>query len=112
MTDTVTELREIARDLRASLVEHDLVCHELAPVVAGLAKARLVARARHLSDCPKMRLPDLDMWTEMDPDVERLRDKFEALNWHRMALKESMHSLRQILSAFQSTGRIEADLAR
>lgn len=112
MSDTLTILRKIAEDLRDDLAEHDMVCADLAGIDPLLGKARLVARAKCVHRNPKMRLDDITMYVEMDTEVEKLRDLHDAADWRRRAVKERLHTSRQLLSAFQSQGRIEADLTR
>ncbi len=110
--DTLTILREVSIRLREASDELEEVTAELSDATEVLAKARLVARAHVLAETPKMRLPDVEMFMEIDPDVEAARVTHASLMWRQKALKERLHTDRQVLSAWQTQGRIEADLSR
>ena len=112
MTDAISEIRQVASDLRIANDIAERSARALGPVLRDLKNARLHARARVLDRDPKMRLPDVDMWVELDDGVSALADQEIEITWQLKAAKETSHSLRQILSAYQSTGRIEAEMSR
>jgi vancomycin resistance protein YoaR len=107
---TVQEMSDVAAQLRDAIAEHDTVCAQLADAEKAHKRAYLKAHANStaMHDYRKVKEHEVaaeeasfDEWAELN-----------ALQYRLKALKESMHSLRQILSSFQTQARIEADFDR
>jgi len=110
--DTLSEIRQVADDLRKVDRIAQQAAEALGPVVRDLKNARLRARARVLDEDPKMRLPDVDMRVELDENVQALADREIELSWQLKAAKETAHSLRQILHALDGARRTEQFITR
>lgn len=104
---TTTDMSEVARQLREAIAEHDDVCASLGTAEANYKKAYLQAHAASTTYHPERKVKEHDVaaeevafsaWAELN-----------ALTYRKRALTERMHSLRQILSAFQTQARIEAE---
>jgi hypothetical protein len=111
---TTEDLRAVAADLRGCLDRHDRICAELGHPGQGAERlykeAKLKAHAKSTTMFGKQKtiaehetaaeLGSFDEWAVLN-----------ALQYERRALTERMHSLRQILSAYQTQLRNERELA-
>ena len=102
---TFQEMRDAARDLRDAIAEHDQVCVELPGLLADHKLTYLKAHAASTTFHPERKVREHEVAAdEASFDAwARLTTKEYALK----ALKEKMHSLRQILSAYQTQVRTE-----
>jgi hypothetical protein len=111
---TTLDMVDAAAELRAALAEHDRVCREIGGDLrtgtegaeAAYRVAVLKAHAASTSFHPERKVKEHEVAAEEAafPQWATLN----ALQYELRALKERMHSLRQVLSAFQTAARTEA----
>lgn len=102
---TLQDMRDVAYELRDAIAEHDLVCAELPALLAAYKLAHLKAHAASTTFHPDRKVKEHEVAAD-----EASFDAWAVLNakeYALKALKERMHSLRQILSAFQTQVRTE-----
>ena len=107
---TMQDMRDVAAELRAAVLEHDRVCAELPGLEAAHKLAKLKAHAASTTFHPERKVKEHEVAAD-----EASFDQWAKLNaaeYGLKALKEKMHSYRQILSAFQTQIRNEAELTR
>lgn len=100
---------EVAAELRAAIDEHDTVCTQLGKAEADYKRSFLKAHAASTMFHPDRRVKEHEVAAE-----EAAFDDWAALNalqYSQRALKERMHSLRQILSSYQSQLRAEREFS-
>lgn len=116
---TTADMNSAAAELRAAIHEHEIVCKLLGgdpnnPNDYGAEgrykKARQEAHARSTLEHPKRRVAEHE--TVADAEAFDEWAYFNALSYQLKSLKEKMHSLRQVLSAYQTQARSEADATR
>lgn len=109
---TISDMSEVAAELRAALVEHDEACVLIGHPVTGAARAYkqayLKAHAASTTFHPERTVKGHDVAAEEAAFEEWA--ELNALEYRLKALKERMHSLRQVLSAFQTQVRVESNL--
>lgn len=111
MTGVSTEdLSEVAAELRAALAEHDEVCAALPAAERAYKRALLAAHANSTALFPDRRVKEHEVAAEQGSFNEWAA--LNELQYRRRALSERLHSLRQVLSAFQTQTRVEAEFVR
>lgn len=103
-----SEMSDVAAELRAAITDHDDVCVRLGAAGADYKRAYLKAHAASTTFHPERKVKEHEVAAE-----EAAFDAWAALNalqYSQKALKERMHSLRQVLSAFQTQVRTEREL--
>lgn len=107
---SVQDMSDVAARLRDAIAEHDELCTQLADVEKAHKRAYLKAHANSTAMHSYRKVKEhevaaeeasFDEWAELN-----------ALQYRMKALKEAMHSYRQILSSYQTQARIEADFDR
>lgn len=114
---TTQDMAEAAAELRTALAEHDRVCREIGGeprsgvegAEATYRKALLKAHAASTTFHPERKVKEHEVAAEEAAFAEWAT--LNALQYELRALKERMHSLRQVLSAFQTQARTERDAA-
>lgn len=107
---TMEQMSEVASELRAAIADHDDICARLGQAEAEHKRAYLKAHAASTTFHPERRVKEHEVAAE-----EAAFDSWAALNalqYSLKAAKERAHSLRQILSSFQSQVRVEAEFTR
>lgn len=112
---TSLDMREVAEELRHALARHDEVMREIGgDVRTGLVGAEaehknalLSAHATSTVMHPERKVKEHDVAAEQ-ASFDQWR-RLNALQYEARALREKMHSLRQILSAYQTQARTERD---
>lgn len=114
---TTMDMAEVAAELREALTEHERVCREIGGdprtgtvgAEAAHRKAHLSAHAASTTFHPERKVRE----HEVAADEASFQEwaALNALQYERRALSERMHSLRQILSAWQTQARTERDAA-
>lgn len=106
---TMEVVSEVAAELRAAIEDHDGVCTRLGEAEANYKRTYLKAHAASTMYHPDRRVKEHEVAAE-----EVAFDDWAALNalqYEQRALKERMHSLRQVLSSYQSQLRAEREFA-
>lgn len=106
---TMEEMRLVAKELRQAVRDHDQLCAELPALTANHKRDYLKAHAASTTFHPERKVKEHEIEAEQSSF-----DSWAALNaaeYGLKALKEKMHSYRQILSAFQTQVRTEGRLA-
>ena len=111
---TSLDMHAVAADLRAAIVEHDRICRLIGgdrrtgEVGAEATHKRALLRAHAASTTfhPERKVKEHEVAAEEASFDEWA--KLNALQYELRALRESMHSLRQVLSAYQTQARTEA----
>ena len=106
---------EAADQLRAALADHDRVCREIGGnratgevgAEAQYTLKRLKAHAESTTLHPERTVKEHD--TAADLEAYDEWSHLNALKYELRALKERMHSLRQVLSSYQTQARTERD---
>lgn len=114
---TTQDMADAAADLRTALVEHERVCREIGGdprtgtegAEATYKRALLRAHAASTTFHPERKVKEHEVAAEEAAFEEWA--KLNALQYELRALREQMHSLRQILSAWQTQARTERDAA-
>jgi hypothetical protein len=106
---TMQDMQNVAAELRAALAEHDDICARYGKACIAHERAFLRAHATSPAFHPdrKVREHEVAAKEAAFPEWETMF----ALEYRLKALKERMHSLRQVLSAFQTQARTERELA-
>ena len=104
---TTTDMSDVARELRTAIVEHDEVCSKLADAERNYKRAFLSAHANSTALFPDRRVKEHEVAAEQGSFTEWA--ELNALTYRKRALSERMHSLRQVLSAFQTQARVEVE---
>lgn len=107
---TVEDMKQVAAELRDRLAQHDEICTRLHAAEVAHKRAYLQAHAASTSFHPDRKVKEHEVAAE-----EASFAAWETLNglqYELRAAKEAMHSLRQVLSSFQTQARAEADLTR
>lgn len=107
---TQQDMSEVAAELREAIAEHDAVCLRLGRAEAAYKQAYLKAHAASTTFHPDRKVKEHEVAAE-EAAFEAWAE-LNALQYGQRALKERMHSLRQVLSAFQTQVRTERELAR
>lgn len=107
---TMLDMSEVAAELRTALAEHDQVCADVAEAAREHKKAYLSAHAASTTFHPERKVKEHEVAAE-EASFDAWA-KLNTLEYRLKALKERMHSLRQVLSAFQTQARVEADFDR
>lgn len=113
---TTLDMQSAASELRSCIAEHDRVCKELGGdrrtgeigAAAAYKLAFLRAHAASASFHPERKVKDHEVAAEEAAFKEW--SHLTALEYELKALKEKMHSLRQVLSAYQTQARTEASV--
>lgn len=111
---TTLDMHTAAAELRACIAEHDRVCKEIGGDLrtgeigaeASYKLAVLRAHAASTTFHPERKVKEHEVAAEEAAFAEWAR--LNALTYELKALKEKMHSLRQVLSAYQTQARTEA----
>lgn len=114
---TTQDMHSAAAELRACLADHDRVCREIGGDMrtgevgaeATYKKALLRAHAASTTFHPERKVKEHEVAAEEAAFDEWAR--LNALQYELRALKEKMHSLRQVLSSYQTQARTERDAA-
>lgn len=115
---TTQDMAEVARELREALAEHDRVTRLIGgnPVTGEMGaeavwkQALLNAHAESTVMHPDRKVKEHEVAAEQAAFEQW--SSYNALVYELKALKERMHSLRQVLSAFQTQARTERDTGR
>lgn len=114
---TTQDMASAAAQLRSAIAEHDRVCREIGGdsrtgaqgAEAAHKRALLKAHAASTTFHPERKVKEHEVAAEEAAFDEWA--KLNALQYELRALREQMHSLRQILSAWQTQARTERDAA-
>lgn len=107
---TLEDMKNVASDLRDAVLEHDRLCGELPALEAAHKLAKLKAHAASTTFHPERKVKEHEVAADEASFSEWA--KLNAAEYGLKALKEKMHSYRQVLSAFQTQVRSEAELTR
>ena len=110
------EMRAAAAELRAALAEHDRVCRAIGGDLhtgeigaeQEYRKTYLKAHAASTMFHPERKVKEHEV--AADEASFDAWARLNALQYELKALKEKMHSLRQVLSAYQTQARTEASV--
>lgn len=104
--EDLATIRDVAEELRGVLDLLDDQAHACALAESQSKKAYLVAHAESTTLHPERKVDEHKVAAESASFDEWSR--FNTAQYGLRALKERAHSLRQILSSYQTTARVEA----
>ena len=105
---TLQDMQEVAAELRGALGEHDQACVEFAASSIAHERAYLRAHASSSAFHPERKVKEHEVAAKESSFAEW--EAMFALEYRLKALKERMHSLRRVLSAFQTQARTEREM--